>query len=255
MAMADTSDPRVPMKQAAARAALNLVHDDMILGLGTGSTSAFFVEYLAQALRQGRLRGIVGVPTSEKVAQQARSLGIPLTSLDEVSYLDLAVDGADEVDPELNLIKGLGKALLREKLVEVHARQFWVIVDESKLAPRLGSHVPLPVEILPFAAKATVRWLNTLPHCQATLWLREDGQPWVTDNGHYLALCRFPEGIADPQALNQTLLAWPGVMEHGLFLGMAHGLIVATPTGVVKKQAPRAATRFSSQRVHRGQNT
>ncbi len=235
MAMADTSDPRVHMKQAAARAALDLVQDDMVLGLGTGSTSAFFVAYLAQALKQGQLRGIVGVPTSEKVAQQARSLGIPLTTLDEVSYLDLAVDGADEVDPQLNLIKGLGKALLREKLVEVHARQFWVIVDESKLAPRLGSHVPLPVEILPFAARATVRWLNTLAHCRAALWLREDGQPWVTDNGHFLALCRFPAGIEDPQALNQTLLAWPGVMEHGLFLNMAHGVIIATAEGEVKR--------------------
>jgi len=220
------------MKQTAALHALSLVEDGMTLGLGTGTTTAFFLQYLGEALREGRLKSIRGVPTSEKTAKHARELGIPLVSLDEVSYLDLAVDGADEVDPNLNLIKGLGKALLREKLVEVHARAFWVIVDESKLSHRLGTRVPLPVEILPFAAGATVRWLNTLPHCQAELWLREDGTPWVTDNGHFLALCHFEEGIPNPETLSQALLAWPGVMEHGLFLNMATGVIVATPTGV-----------------------
>ena len=220
------------LKQAAARHALSLVKDDMVVGLGTGSTTAFFVDYLGQALRDGRLRGIRGVPTSERTAAQARGLGIPLVSLDEVQHLDLAVDGADEVDPELNLIKGLGKALLREKLVEVHARAFWVIVDESKLSDRLGRLVPLPVEIAPFAAGATVRWLNSLPGCRAELWRREHGDPWVTDNGHYLARCWFEDGIPDPEALSQTLLAWPGVMEHGLFLNMATGVIVATAAGV-----------------------
>ena len=220
------------MKQTAARHALSLVKDGMTLGLGTGSTTAFFVQYLGEALQEGRLRDIRGAPTSEATAQHARALGIPLVSLDDVPYLDLAVDGADEVDPQLNLIKGLGKALLREKLVEVHARAFWVIVDESKLVRRLGEHAPLPVEIAPFAAGATVRWLDALPGCRAELWLREDGAPWVTDNGHYLALCHFENGIPHPDALSQTLLAWPGVMEHGLFLDMATGVIVATPAGV-----------------------
>lgn len=220
------------MKQTAARHALSLVRDGMTLGLGTGSTTAFFVQYLGAALRAGALKAIRGVPTSEATAHQARALGIPLVSLDDVPYLDLAVDGADEVDPDLNLIKGLGKALLREKLVEVHARAFWVIVDESKLSSQLGERVPLPVEILPFAAKATVRFLNSLPACRAELWLREDGEPWVTDNGHYLARCWFDGGIPDPAGLSSTLLSWPGVMEHGLFLGMAAGVIVATPAGV-----------------------
>ncbi len=220
------------MKQIAARRALALVEDGMTLGLGTGSTTAFFVQYLGEALQEGRLQDIRGVPTSERTAQHARDLGIPLVSLDDVPYLDLAVDGADEVDPQLNLIKGLGKALLREKLVEVHARALWIIVDESKLVARLGDHVPLPVEIVPFAAGATVRWLNGLPGCRAELWRREDGDPWITDNGHYLARCWFDDGIPDPNALSQTLLAWPGVMEHGLFLNMAAGVIVASPAGV-----------------------
>ncbi|HHB90798.1 MAG TPA: ribose-5-phosphate isomerase RpiA [Anaerolineae bacterium] len=220
------------MKQAAARHALALVDDGMVIGLGTGSTTAFFVQYLGEALQQGRLRDIRGVPTSERTARQAQALGIPLVSLDDVSAIDLAIDGADEVDPQLNLIKGLGKALLREKLVEIHARAFWVIVDESKLVERLGEHVPLPVEIAPFGARATVRWLNSLPGVRAEHWLREDGQPWITDNGHYLALCWFDDGIPNPRALARTLSAWPGVMEHGLFIDMATGAIVATPEGV-----------------------
>ncbi len=226
------SDKQTQLKKAAARHALSLVEDDMILGLGTGSTTAFFVQFLGEALREGRLKHIVGVPTSEDTATRARALGIPIVALDDVPFLHLAVDGADEVDPDLNLIKGLGKALLREKLVEMHARAFWVIVDESKLVNRLGEHVSLPVEIIPFAAKATIRWLNNLPGCEATLWLRDDGRPWVTDNGHYLALCRFEKGIEDPAELAQTLNAWPGVMENGLFLGMTAGVIVAAESGV-----------------------
>jgi ribose 5-phosphate isomerase A len=130
------------------------------------------------------------------------------------------------------MIKGLGKALLREKLVEIHARQLWIIVDESKLVQRLGEHGPLPVEIAPFQHEVTVRWLNGLPGCRAQLWLRDERQPWVTDNGHFLARCWFEGGITDPAALAQTLNTWPGVMEHGLFLNMAHGVIVAAESGV-----------------------
>ena len=227
-----TVDHAAQLKAMAAHQALSLVEDNMIVGLGTGSTTAFFVQFLGEAIQQGRLHNIVGVPTSEKTAEHARSLGIPLTTLDEVDFLHLAVDGADEVDPDLNLIKGLGKALLREKLVEIHAKTLWVIVDERKIVKRLGQHVPLPVEIVPFAAQATVRWLNSLPKCQAEIWLQDDGTPWITDNSHYLALCRFDGGIADPEGLAQTLNAWPGVMEHGLFLGMTTGVIVASESGV-----------------------
>ncbi|RUA16645.1 MAG: ribose 5-phosphate isomerase A [Clostridia bacterium] len=226
------TDNPTQCKQEAARYALSLVQEEMIVGLGTGSTTAFFVHYLGEALQQGRLKNITGVPTSERTAQQARELGIPLTTLDDVSKLDLAVDGADEVDPDLNLIKGLGKALLREKMVEIHTHHFWVIVDESKRVQRLGEHVPLPVEIVQFAAQTTVRWLNTLEDCRAELWRQENGAPWVTDNGNFLARCWFPHGISDPERLAATLAARPGVVEHGLFLNMASGVIIAGKEGV-----------------------
>ena len=161
--------------------------------------------------------------------REARAADIPLTPLDAHPHLDLAVDGADEVDPQLNLIKGLGKALLREKIVATQARRFVIIVDESKLVARLGVG-PLPVEILPFGAPAQVRWLQDLSD-RAELWLQVDGRPIVTDNGNYLARCWFEEGIADPQTLAHTLAARAGIVEHGLFLGMAHAVIIAGPEG------------------------
>jgi ribose 5-phosphate isomerase A len=221
----------VNLKQQAARHALSYVESGMALGLGTGSTTAHFVELLAQRLQSGELIDICAVPTSDWTADRARELGIPLTTLAETPRLHLAVDGADEVDPDLNLIKGLGRALLREKVVEIQAHRFLVMVDESKLVPRLGSKGPLPVEILPFQAPAHVRWLSTLG-CRAELWLEEDGRPAVTDNGNYLARCWFPDGIADCHALARTLADRPGILEHGLFLDMASAVIVAGPDGV-----------------------
>ena len=157
---------------------------------------------------------------------RARKLGIPITTLRENPRLDLAVDGADEVDPDLNLIKGLGRALLREKIVEIHAEQFIVIVDTSKMVARLGTRDALPIEILPFEAEAHIRWLNTLG-CRAELWLEDDGSPAVTDNGNYLVKCWFEEGIPDAYALNQALSNRPGIIESGLFLDMATKVIVA----------------------------
>jgi ribose 5-phosphate isomerase A len=217
------------LKRQAARRALAYVRSGMVLGLGSGSTVGYFLEMLGESLQSGALREIVGVPTSKATADRARALHIPLANLAEHPRLDLAVDGADEVDAELNLIKGLGRALLREKIVEIHADRFLVVVDESKLVPRLGRG-PLPVEIVPFGAEAQVRWLNTLG-CRAELWL-EDGAPIVTDNGNYLARCWFPDGIAAPYALAHTLAERPGIIEHGLFLGMAHAVLVAGVEGV-----------------------
>jgi ribose 5-phosphate isomerase A len=217
------------LRQQAARAALSYVRSGMVLGLGSGSTTAYFVDMLGEALKVGALQGIAGVPTSERTAAQARALGIPLTTLAEHSRLDLAVDGADEVDPDLNLIKGLGQALLREKIVELHADRFLVVVDESKMVQRLGRG-PLPVEIVRFEAEAHVRWLNTLGG-RAELWRGEDGSPLVTDNGNYLVRCWFPEGIADAHALAHTLANRAGIVEHGLFLDMASAVIVAGPEG------------------------
>lgn len=224
------------LKWQAACRALTCVRSGMVLGLGSGTTAGYFLELLGERLQAGQVRDILAVPTSEQTARRARALGIPLTTLDElgpasgVPLLDLAVDGADEVDPDLNLIKGRGKALLREKIVEVHAARFVVMVDESKLVPRLGRG-PVPVEVVPFGVEATVRWLATLG-CHAELWREADGSPVVTDNGHYLAHCWFPAGIADPHALARALADRPGVVEHGLFLDMASTVLVAGVQGV-----------------------
>jgi ribose 5-phosphate isomerase A len=152
--------------------------------------------------------------------------------------LDLAVDGADEVDPKMNLIKGLGRAVLREKIVGIHARQFVIIVDESKLVKRLGARVPLPVEISTYEAGAHVRWLNTLG-CKAEQWFEEDGSPVVTDNGNYLVRCWFSVGIDDPYRLDRMLLARPGILEHGLFLDMADRVVVASVDRVYEMESER----------------
>jgi ribose 5-phosphate isomerase A len=217
------------LKLQAARQALAHVHSGMVLGLGSGSTSALFVDLLGEQIQAGVLRDILGLPTSQATEERARALGIPLTSLGEQPRLDLVVDGADEVDPDLNLIKGLGRALLREKIVEIHADRFLVIVDESKLVERLGRG-PLPVEVVPFGLEAHLRWLNTLG-CRAELWLEDDGSPIVTDNGNHLVLLRFPEGIDDAYALARTLVDRPGIVEHGIFLDMADEVIVAGSQG------------------------
>lgn len=219
------------LKQLAAQKALELVENGMVLGLGTGSTTALFVDLLGEAVAAGKVKDLVGIPTSEATARQARTLGIPLGTLSEHPAIDLAVDGADEVDPGLDLIKGLGRALLREKVVEVHARRFVVIVDESKLVPRLGMKGPLPVEIVKFESDAHIRWLNSLG-CRAELWLEEDGSPAVTDNGNFLARCWFEQGIPDAYQLAQRLAFRPGIVEHGLFLGMATQVIVAGAQGI-----------------------
>lgn len=217
------------LKEQAAGQALSYVKSGMVVGLGTGSTMKYFVEMLGEELKAGRLKNVVGVPTSKSTADLAESLHIPLASVDDYEALDLAVDGADEVDPKLNLIKGLGKALLREKIVEIHAKHFVVVVDESKMVQKLGRG-PLPVEIVPFGAKAHVRWLNTLPGCVAELWM-EDGKPAVTDNGNFLARCTFAGGIDDVNILASELAQWPGIVEHGLFLDMAQTVIVGTEEG------------------------
>jgi ribose 5-phosphate isomerase A len=219
------------LKQQAARQALTYVRNGMVLGLGSGTTAGYFIELVAESLRSGRLREIVGVPTSEAAANRARTLGIPLTTLADHSCIDLDVDGADEVDPDLNLVKGLGRALLREKIVAMQAERFVIVVDESKLVPRLGTRAPLPMEVVPFGAELHVRWLNDLG-CQAQLRRESDGSLVVTDNGNYLIHTRFRDGIADPHALARLLADRPGIVEHGLFLKMATSVIVAGPNGV-----------------------
>lgn len=228
------------LKQQAANYAMSFVKSGMVLGLGTGSTTKYFIEKLGEKLNSGELHDIAGVPTSKGVTQLARMQGIPLVSLAGVSpgnaipTLDLAVDGADEIDPNLNLIKGLGRALLREKIIESHANIFLVIADESKLVTRLGQG-PLPIEIVPYEAEVHIRWLNSLG-CRAEVWLEEGGEPIITDNGNYLVRCWYTDGISDPYKLARDLADRPGVVEHGLFLDMADLAIVAGLEGVQLKE-------------------
>lgn len=218
------------LKQQAAQCALEYVQSGMRVGLGSGSTASIFIDLLGAKLQRGELHGIRAVATSLASERLAQSLGISLHTLADLGQLDIAVDGADEVDPALDLIKGLGRAALREKIIESHADQLIIIVDEAKLTPRLGRG-PLPVEIIPFEAPVQVRWLASLG-CRAELWREADGQAVVTDNGNYLVRCWFEAGIADAWALARQLADRPGVVEHGLFLGMADRVVVAGESGL-----------------------
>ena len=167
-------DCGMDLKEKAAVHATQFVRSGTTIGLGSGSTMSFFIRVLGQRLRLGELREVLAVPTSEQTARQAHSAGIPLTTLDDHPHLDVAIDGADEVDANLNLIKGLGKALLREKVVAAHSHSFIIIVDVSKLVPRLGTRGPLLVELVPFAAGAQIRWFHTMG-CRAEIWRDDDG--------------------------------------------------------------------------------
>lgn len=219
------SDTIERLKQHAAQRAVDHVRSGSALGLGTGSTMRYALEEVAQRLADGRLHSIVGIPTSEQTAQLAQRLNIPLTSLAEHPELDLAIDGADEIDPKLNLIKGLGGALLREKIVETAARELIIIADSSKMVAQLGSRAPLPVEVVPFATPLVLRRLTMLGG-NAVLRCTADGLPFVTDEDNYI-LDYHSGPILDPAGLDRTLLSIPGVVEHGLFLGMAHLALVA----------------------------
>lgn len=216
------------MKQAAAEAAVAEVEDGMVLGLGTGSTAAFAVAAIGRRVAAG-LR-VMGVPTSEKTAAQARVLGIPIATLDEQPRIDLTIDGADQVDQgTLALIKGLGGALLREKMVAASSRRMTVIVDESKVAPDLDGRVVLPVEVVRFGAAATLARLaeaGTRP----TLRRTPAGELFVTDNGNFIADCATGL-ISDPAGLHARLKALTGVVETGLFVSMATRVVVGAPGG------------------------
>jgi ribose 5-phosphate isomerase A len=221
------------LKREAARRALDLVRPGMRLGLGTGSTARHFVDLLGERVEQGLV--VICVPTSEKTKSQAEGLGVPLTTLDETPELDLVVDGADEVDPELRLIKGGGGALLREKIVAAAAKRMIVIADETKLVDRLGAF-PLPIEVVPFGLAATRRHIAQSAGqcgCRGELRLRHASKsgPFVTDGGHYILDASFG-AIANPAGLAAALAAIPGVVDHGLFIGLARGAILAGAEGL-----------------------
>ena len=217
-------------KQQAAERALEYVQNGMRLGLGTGSTAIFLLRGLAERLHDGRLRDVAGVPTSEMTANLARELGIPLVTLAECPQLDLALDGADEINPYLDLIKGLGAALLREKIVAASAARFFVIGSESKCVAELGEHTHLPVEVVQFAIPLCARRLAALGS-RPMLRMTAEGTPLRTDEGHVILDCRFA-GIPEAAALNEAIMMIPGVVGHGLFVGMAERAIVAGPGGV-----------------------
>lgn len=219
------------LKQNAAKKALEFVQNDMLLGLGSGSTVGFFLEYLGEKIRNGGLNGIRGIATSVATAKKAENFGIELLQLGETDLqINLAIDGADQVDGKLNMIKGLGKALLREKMVEMESEELLIIVDGSKLVEKLGGKCPLPVEIVQFGYRSTLKWLNTF--CTRAEWWHENGQPVITDNGNYLVKCWFENGIDDPENLAQILDKKLGVVAHGLFLEMANRVIVADQDGI-----------------------
>jgi ribose 5-phosphate isomerase A len=211
-------------KQRAAEAALPLIHSGMTVGLGTGSTARFFIEGLARLVAQGKLQSLRCVPTSLASENLARQLSLSVTPL--AGPIDITVDGADEVAPNLDLIKGLGGALLREKMIAQSSRQLIIIADESKRVTKLGTHTPLPVEVVQFSHEIHLPFFKSL---KADAVLRKDstGGPFVTDNGNYIYDCRFAAGIDDVHALNEKLAARAGIVESGLFLGMATMAIIA----------------------------
>jgi len=219
-------------RQAAGEHAVAAyVHDGMTLGLGTGATAGMMLAALAARLADGRLRDIAGVATSETTAERCRELGIPLTTLEDDPTLDVVIDGADEIDPGLNLIKGLGGAHLREKVVACAGELMVVVADEAKLVARLGERAPLPVEVVEFALPVCDRKLRELGW-QPVLRLDADGMPFVTDEGNAILDCRRDDDWPDLAALAAGVRSVPGVVEHGFFLGMAGVAVVGTGAGV-----------------------
>ena len=218
------------LKRRAAETAAEWIEDGMTLGLGTGSTVRHLLDVIAERRAEGAWGSVVGVPTSEDTAERARGLGIPLASLNERPEVDLTIDGADEVDPELRLIKGLGAALLREKIVAAASRELVIVADETKVVERLGTKAPLPVEVDPFGAAIQPAFLRSLG-AEPTL-RRRGGEPLVTDGGNLIFDCRFPEGIEDAERLELRLALRPGVIDSGLFLGMASAAVIAGEAGV-----------------------
>ena len=217
-------------KQQAAYRAVEYVELGMVVGLGTGSTVQYTIERIAALLKDGHLQDIRGIPSSIHTEKLARTLGIPLTTFDEHPTIDITIDGADEVDPHLNLIKGGGGALVREKILAQASRRNIIVVDESKLSPRLGTHRPVPVEVLPFARPVEEQYLQALG--ATVVWrTTRHGDPFTTDQENFILDCHFGP-IARPEYLARQLNERAGIVGHGLFVGIASEVLVAGPAGV-----------------------
>ncbi|KAK9756866.1 hypothetical protein RND81_01G125900 [Saponaria officinalis] len=232
------------LKKIAAYKAVEFVESGMVIGLGTGSTACHAVERIGELLRHGKLHNIIGIPTSKKTQEQAMSCGIPLSDLNSHPIVDIAIDGADEVDPQMNLVKGRGGSLLREKMIESATKKFVVIVDESKMVDYIGgSGLAMPVEVVPFCWKFSAERLRMLFEDKGcVVKLRRsfgnggngevEDDAYVTDNGNYIVDLYFKEDIGDLSVASDAILRLPGVVEHGMFLGMATTVIVAGELGI-----------------------
>jgi ribose 5-phosphate isomerase A len=221
-------DSVTQLKQQAAYRAVEFIESGMVVGLGAGSTAEWALRRMGDLIRSGHLKEIVGIPASIYIEQEAHRAGIPLTTLEDHPVIDVTIDGADEVDPDLNLIKGGGGALLREKIVAQASRREIIVVDESKLVDRLGTNWAVPVEVVPFGWKSQAVFLESLG---AQVTRREKGGVFQTDQGNYVLDCWFGP-IGDAAALAEQIKARAGVVEHGLFLGLATDVIVAGPGGI-----------------------
>ncbi len=217
-------------KQQAAERAVEFVQPGMVIGLGSGSTAVFAMRRIATLHQEGRLDNIIGFATSKAVRKEAQELGIPMMAEEMEHRIDLTIDGADEVDPDLNLVKGGGGALLREKIVAQDSRRFIIVCDDSKLSPRIGTHRAVPVEVLFFGWRSQLRYLESLG-AQVTLRKSGNGSRFVTDSGNMILDCNFGP-IASAAELAVSLSSRAGIVEHGLFLGLATDVIVAGREGV-----------------------
>lgn len=231
--MSAETDPVKVMKQEVGKAAAERVQSGTIVGLGTGSTTAYAIQYIGDRIKKGELKNILGIPTSFQAEVLAKDYGVPLTSLDAVDHIDIAIDGADEVDPQKNLIKGGGAAHTREKVVDALADQFIVVVDSGKLVERLGSTFKLPVEVIPMAYAPVMRALEKLGgKPELRMGVKKAG-PVVTDQGNMVIDVTF-DAIDNPGELEKTINNIPGVLENGLFVGVADVVLV----GEVKDGKP-----------------
>ncbi|MFQ4141233.1 ribose-5-phosphate isomerase RpiA [Chlorogloeopsis sp. ULAP02] len=231
--MSAATDPVKLMKQEVGKAAAALVKSGSIVGLGTGSTTAYAIQFIGERLQSGELQDIVGVPTSFQAEVLAKQYGIPLTTLDAIDHIDIAIDGADEVDPHKNLIKGGGAAHTREKVVDYLANQFVVVVDGGKLVDRLGSVFPVPVEVIPMAVTPVMQAIEKLGgKPELRMGVKKAG-PVITDQGNMVIDVKF-ETIADPENLEKTLNNIPGVLENGIFVNCADVVLI----GEVKDNQP-----------------
>jgi ribose 5-phosphate isomerase A len=218
------------LKKKAAACAVEFVQSNMVVGLGTGSTTRFALALIGEAIKAGRLNDIVGIPSSLQTERLANEFGIPLTTFEKHSEIDLTIDGADEVDPQLNLIKGGGGALLREKILAQASHRNIIIVDEGKLSPQIGTHWPVPIEVIPFAWQVEARYLASLG-AKVVLRTKTDGIPFTTNQENFILDCEFGP-IGNTNHLVNLAGQRAGIVEHGLFLGLATDVIVAGKDGV-----------------------